>query len=586
MTALPGRAVYVVGGGLSPYRRMSETSYVELGLVAVRAALADADVSWHEISAAYVGSANIGMAAGTSMLRYLGRTCLAVTQVENASASGSSAFRQAVMAVAGGFDDVVLALGVDKPDRRPGGVTKAGVPDLVARLVPPIAGFGLAARRYTRDHGVTPAQLAQVAIKNHRNGASNPHAQRRRVRGLDEILASPVVADPLTRLQCAPRGEGAAAVIVMSEEAVQRYGVERARAVSVRASVCRTAEWSDDVDGWLDLTATTTARACEQAGVEPAELDVIELHDATSIEELLYLEAMGVCEPGKAAADLGRGLFDIGGVCAVSPSGGLLAMGHPIGPTGVGQIVEIHRQLTGRAGARQQADARVAGPAASPTPGCIREQVLQLGQRVDDHARAGGEQLGRTAAITELPDTRNAGVQGRRHVERMVAHVDLRAAPADGGRLERADDATDDVVHVQAAAAETGAGDVGRPAGDENHPPGRLPDEGQQVGRAVQRLHEVHAVEKGPAEGRHGLIQSVLTDRPGELLSERRAEIRQYLGDVDVLAEQAVHAHERPRGRRPHVDQGEVEVETNRRAGGQTDFHGGLFGVGGARVAR
>jgi acetyl-CoA acetyltransferase len=161
-------------------------------------------------------------------------------------------------------------------------------------------------------------------------------------------------------LQCCPIGEGAAAVLVASDEGIERLGISPERAVRVMASVQRSERvYRDAPDFDAELTRETIERAYVEAAIGPDDLDVIELHDAFTIEELLYLEAMGVCETGGAAAALARGDFDIGGRVAVSPSGGLLAMGHPIGPTGAGQIVEITRQLRGEAGPRQHPGAKV-----------------------------------------------------------------------------------------------------------------------------------------------------------------------------------------------------------------------------------
>jgi acetyl-CoA acetyltransferase len=223
----------------------------------------------------------------------------------------------------------------------------------------PFTHFALLANAYMERHGVNAEQVARVAWKNHRNGARNPFAQRQKERTMAEILADPI-SGTLTRLQCCPVGEGAAAVLVASDEAIARLGLDRSRSPRVRSSVTRSQGCYDpgvDIDS--TLTGETSALALEQAGVDPGALDVIELHDAFSIEELLYLEAMGVCRPGEAAAQLEAGAFDLGGRCAVSPSGGLLAMGHPLGPTGTGQVVEVTRQLRGEAGDRQQPGAAV-----------------------------------------------------------------------------------------------------------------------------------------------------------------------------------------------------------------------------------
>jgi acetyl-CoA acetyltransferase len=208
------------------------------------------------------------------------------------------------------------------------------------------------------DHGTTIEQIAQVAVKNSRNGARNPNAQRRTARTLDDVLAPPQISGALTRLQCCPIGEGAAAAIVASDDAIARLGLDAERAVRVLASAARSETVYRDENFDAALTRETTEQALREATLSPADLDVVELHDAFTVEELLYLEAMGISRPGRAGRDLDNGDFDIGGRVAVSPSGGLLAMGHPIGPTGVGQICEITTQLRGEAGERQHAGAR------------------------------------------------------------------------------------------------------------------------------------------------------------------------------------------------------------------------------------
>nr|MDT0663656.1 thiolase family protein [Micromonospora sp. DSM 115978] len=350
------RPVYVAGIGLHPYQRPSATPYVQLGLTAVRAALDDAGLDWDAVESAWTGTTMLGMAAAGPMLRYLGATGIPTTQVENASASGSSAVRQACLEVAGGLTDVSLALGVDKPTLVKRAAT--GVGDLTRRLVAPVTHFARLADEYMRRYGVTPEQVAAVAVKNHRNGARNPFAQRRKERTLDEVLAPPATAGSLTRLQCCPIGEGAAAVLVVSDSAIDRLRLDRSRCVRVTASAQRSERLYDAASFDVELTRETTGAALRQAGLTAGQLDVVELHDAFSSEELQSVEAMGLCGEGQAAELVEAGAFDVGGDCAVSPSVGLLAMGHPIGPTGVGQVAEITRQLRGEAGARQQPGAR------------------------------------------------------------------------------------------------------------------------------------------------------------------------------------------------------------------------------------
>jgi acetyl-CoA acetyltransferase len=359
-TLIDLRPVYVVGIGLHRYQRLSETTYVDLGLTAVRAALADAKIQWSEVETAYTGTAFIGMAASRPMLRHLGASGIPMAQVENASASGSTAFRQACLEVASGISDVALAVGVDKPGPIAGAPGKTNIRDLVGARVVPFTHFALLANDYMNRNHVTAEQIALVAVKNNRNGARNPYAQRQKPVTLEEVMAGPAISGALTRLQCCPVGEGAAAVIVASEDAIARLGIDRNRAVRAVASVTRTERVYREAKNFdAELTGETVAQAYREASITARDLDVLELHDAFTIEELLYLEAMGLCAPGEGARMIESGAADIGGQCAVSASGGLLAMGHPIGPTGVGQIAELTRQLRGEAGDRQQPNARV-----------------------------------------------------------------------------------------------------------------------------------------------------------------------------------------------------------------------------------
>jgi acetyl-CoA acetyltransferase len=354
---LQQRPIYVVGIGLHRYQKESDRSYIELGLTAVREALDDAGIQWANVESAIVGNALLGMAPGRPMLRHLGASGLSIAQVENASASGSTAFRQACLEVASGTSDVALALGVDKPGAVPLSMSWTGT----ERLSPisPVTSFALLMNDYMHRYGVSAEQIAAVAVKNHGNAAHNRYAQFQRERTLEEVMQHPV-AGPLTRLQCCAFGEGAAATIVASEQAIEDLGVDASRAVQVIASVSRSERvFAPEQSVIVELTRETAAQAFEEAAVGPAALDVVEVHDAFSIEELLYTEALGLCGEGEGAAYLADGKSRIGGECSVSASGGLIAMGHPLGPTGVGQVAEVTRQLRGEAGVRQQRGARL-----------------------------------------------------------------------------------------------------------------------------------------------------------------------------------------------------------------------------------
>lgn len=347
------RPVSVVGIGLHPYQKPTDTPYTALGVHAVRAALDDAGLPWTEVETAYTGTATTAMGMSRLMYRHLGSTGIPMAQVENASASGSTAFGQACTDVAAGIVDVAIAVGVDKPLKMSVPQPAAGLRDLVGSRVAPFTHFALLANRYMHEHGTTSEGFALVAVKNSRNGALNPNAQRQQARTLDEVMEPPLISGPLTRLQCCPVGEGAAAVIVASDDALDRLGLDRERAVSVLSSTTRSETVYRGENFDAALTRETTGAALADAGITADTLDVVELHDAFTVEELLYIEAMGISPPGRAGAELAEGQFDIGGRVAVSASGGLLSMGHPIGPTGVGQICELTTQLRHEAGARQ-----------------------------------------------------------------------------------------------------------------------------------------------------------------------------------------------------------------------------------------
>ena len=351
------RPVYVVGIGFHPYQYASETPYVALGLRAIREALTDAQIPWEAVESSYVATALLGMAVGRPMLRHLGALGKPLVHIENASASGSTAFRHACIEVAAGISDVALAIGVDKRPNEKIFRSSTGVPNLADDAIVPFTHFAMLTDEYASRHRIDPNDIALVAVKNHANGAKNPNAQRQKVRTLDEVLKRPI-SGTITALQCTPVGEGAAAVIIASEDGIRRLGIDPNRAIRVASSAAGSEKAGNNLNPDTALSFETMSRAMREAQITPKELDIIELHDAFSVEELLYAEATGVCEPGQFIPLLKEGAWNIGGRCAISPSGGLFAMGHPIGPTGVGQVGEIVRQLRGEAGERQHKGAK------------------------------------------------------------------------------------------------------------------------------------------------------------------------------------------------------------------------------------
>ena len=353
MSAL--RPVYVVGAGWHRYQNPSDTHYVDMGLAAVRGALRDAGIEWGAVDQSFIATAMLGMAAGRPLLKHLGAGGQPLVHIENASASGSAAVQLASHYVGAGLLDVALVLGVDK---RPAGGAARRAPAYVEApaepAISPVTHFALLASQYIAQHGVSDEDLALIAVKNHRNGSLNPNAQRQKERSLEEVMSRPI-SGAMTALQCTPIGEGAAAVIIASEDGIKRFGIASDRPVRIAASAA-TSERCGGSD--YEIINEVVRAALQDAKLAPGDVDLFETHDAFSIEEAYYAEAAGLCAPGRYVSMVKEGCFDIGGQCAVSASGGLIAMGHPVGPTGVGQIGELALQLRGEAGARQHAGAR------------------------------------------------------------------------------------------------------------------------------------------------------------------------------------------------------------------------------------
>ncbi len=350
------REVVMIGAGLHRYGVFPDSSYLDLGVTAIQGALEDASCRWTDIEAVYCGTVRLGMSAGHNICLRMGTTGLAITNVENASASGSSAFREAHLAIAAGEHDVVLALGVDKlverperflqedPDGQEGGRSKL-----------PVESFAEMAQQYMTQYDVTRDQLAQVSVKSHYNASLNPYAHFQKAVTLAEVHQARVVADPLTVLHCCPWDEGAAAVILCSREAAARFTEQPCP--TIVASVLQSTP-STEPEAVLfptHLTALTAQTAYERSGYGPEDLQLVELHDAFTIEELVYYEALGLAPEGEGVRLLEDGSTALSGRIPVNASGGLISMGHPLGPTGLGHIAEILWQMRRAAGPRQVA---------------------------------------------------------------------------------------------------------------------------------------------------------------------------------------------------------------------------------------
>jgi acetyl-CoA acetyltransferase len=350
---------HVAGVGMVPFGKHRETSIEELGRGAVLAALADAGVQRDVIQETFCGSGFGGGLLGQRILRDIGMTGMPITNTENACSSGATALREAVTALTIGRIDVALVIGVDKLTRFGGGTIPLDDTDIEANqgMVMP-ALYAMRARRYMHDYGLTSEDLAAVAVKSHAAAEHNEYAQFRNAVTVEEVVSSRMITDPLTLFMCCPTGDGAAAAVVCNTSGLKKVSGEPVRIAASALQSGHFATGFKDI-AFSELTARTAAIAYEQAGLEPSDVDVAEVHDAFAISELMYYEGLGLCEPGGAVDLIRSNATAVNGSMPVNPSGGLLCRGHPVGATGVAQVAEIVWQLRGTAGARQVSDPKV-----------------------------------------------------------------------------------------------------------------------------------------------------------------------------------------------------------------------------------
>ncbi|HEX3604919.1 MAG TPA: thiolase family protein [Candidatus Dormibacteraeota bacterium] len=388
----------VAGAAMTRFGKFPDSTIRSLAEEAVAGALRDAGIGPGAVQMAFFSNATAGILHGQEMirgqvaLRHTGLLGIPIVNVENACASASTAFHLACMAVRSGQVDVALAVGSEKlthedkaksfaaigtavdmlqlkelheqvraPERVAAAAASGGSPGVVE------AGGGdgnrsffmdiyaSMTRGYMRRSGASVRDLAEVAVKSHRNAALNPNAQFRTEVTVDEVLASREISAPLTLLMCSPIGDGAAALVVCSEEYARRQGL-----ASVRVRACSLVSGTDRTADQPGAVERAAEHAYAAAGLGPGDLDVVEVHDAAAPAELMCYEELGLCGAGEGPQLLASGATALGGRLPVNPSGGLLSKGHPIGATGCGQLVELVDQLRGRCGPRQVEGARVA----------------------------------------------------------------------------------------------------------------------------------------------------------------------------------------------------------------------------------
>ncbi|MDM0050469.1 thiolase family protein [Variovorax sp. J22R115] len=386
--------IYVVGVGMTPFGRLLDRTVYDMVEEAVLLAVTDAGCTVKDIGSAFYATLTNGQFQGQTAIpgpiamRRLGLEGVPVFSVENACASGSSAFNLATMALRSGSCDIALAVGAEKmniPDKAKmfsafdGGwdvstvdQNKATLLAMGHRVVPPAGTmsekpysvfmdvYAALCRQHMQTYGTTQRQIAAVAAKNHQHSVHNPLAQYREACSIEQVLAAPPITYPLTLPMCSPISDGAAAVILCNAEGLKRINGAAGRAVRVLASVVQTGS-SRGIDEPHKIVAHLGAKkAYEQAGVSPEDVDVAEVHDATAMGEILNAESLMLAGFGEGGPAAERGDFTIGGRIPINPSGGLESKGHPIGATGLGQLHELVMQLRGEAGKRQVRDARIA----------------------------------------------------------------------------------------------------------------------------------------------------------------------------------------------------------------------------------
>jgi len=372
-----GRRVNVIGVGMVPFAKPGASEdYNVMASKAARAALEDAGVEYSEIEQAVAGYVYGDSTCGQRAVYEIGLTGIPVFNVNNNCSTGSAALMLARQAVEGGLAECVLALGFEQMEKGALGSKftdrtnpldrHAGVMNDLqgfAQAPPAAQMFGGAGREHRWKYGTKKETFAQVSVKARKHAAKNPFALFREVLSLEEILASPEVFDPLTRYQCCPPTCGAAAAILCSDDFAKKKGVKKP--VWIAAQVMTTDFSSSfDEDSMIkmcgyDMAVDAAKKAYEKAGLGPEEVDVIELHDCFTANEILTYEALGLCKEGEAEKFIWDGDNTYGGKWVTNPSGGLLSKGHPLGATGLAQCTELVWHLRGQAGDRQVEGAKV-----------------------------------------------------------------------------------------------------------------------------------------------------------------------------------------------------------------------------------
>jgi sterol carrier protein 2 len=368
-----GRKVFVVGVGMTKFEKPGsrDWDYPDMAQEAGSKALADAGVSYSEIEQACVGYCYGDSTCGERAIYTLGLTGIPIYNVNNNCSTGSTALFMAKQFVEGGLADCVMALGFETMEKGSLGIKYTDrtnpmdkhAKDMIDRCgmekAPPAAQFfGNAGREHMEKYGTTPDHFAKIGWKNHKHSVNNPYSQFQDEYSLDDIKNAPMVFAPLTKLQCCPTSDGAGAAVVCSEDFVKKHGLQD-QAIEI-AGMSMTTDFESTFSEkssmklvGYDMTRTAAQKVYEQSGVGPEQVQVVELHDCFSANELVTYEALGLCPEGKAGEFVDSEANTYGGSVVVNPSGGLISKGHPLGATGLAQCAELNWQLRGLAEKRQ-----------------------------------------------------------------------------------------------------------------------------------------------------------------------------------------------------------------------------------------
>ncbi len=375
-----GRKVYVVGVGMTKFEKpgSKDWDYPQMAKEAGTKALDDAGVPYDQIEQVAVGYCYGDSTCGERAVYEIGLSGIPIYNVNNNCSTGSTALFMAKQLVEGGLADCTMALGFEKMEKGSLGThftdrtnpmdkhAKAMIEKRGFEKAPPAPQFfGNAGREHMEKYGTKPEHFAKIGWKNHKHSVNNPYSQFQDEYSLEDIQNAPTVYEPLTKLQCCPTSDGAGAAVLASEAFVRQHGLQ-AKAVEIAGMTMATdtlSSFDDKSDMKLvgyDMTRDAARKVYEQSGKGPEDVDVVELHDCFSANELITYEALGLCPEGKAGDFIDSGAQTYGGQVVVNPSGGLISKGHPLGATGLAQCAELNWQIRGEADARQVDGVKIA----------------------------------------------------------------------------------------------------------------------------------------------------------------------------------------------------------------------------------